>query len=105
MRAYSSMPPVQLVDQIKTIAIRASASPLVIAKLDELLDLSDAEQIEKDQQEAVDAAKDDCKQYIAKKWHKSRASAVFKLNGVAIGLTETQIEQVLEVIDCMEPSL
>lgn len=100
MRAYSSMPVEELIDQIRDIAIRASASPLVIDKLDELLDLSDADQIEKDQREAVEAAENDARE---EQWNTCYDTLCDRLADDEIGLTETQIEQIKEIMMQVKP--
>lgn len=97
------MPTSEFVVQLRDIAIKADARPQVLDCIDSLFSLPTEDEIEKRIHDAEEAAEDDHKNYVGKQWANARSRAVFALNHPDIGLTETQLDQVLEVIDRMEP--
>ncbi len=59
MRAYANMPMRDFVDQIHAIALKAGAKPLVMDMIDQLADTPSADEIERDQEKAVEEAEDE----------------------------------------------
>lgn len=116
MRAYYNMPIEDFTAQLREIAIRANASPLIIDKIDELDDglTQDEvdEQINKAVEEAEEKAFDDGKvegeanveratRAAAKEMYDDCIAAI-EAKGVEIGLTEEQVYKVVNHIlwDC-----
>src|SRR5437899_742877 len=61
MRAYSSMPLYEFTAQLRDIAIKAGAKPLVMDMIDALGTVPTPEDIEQDQVEAIEAAENDAR--------------------------------------------
>lgn len=91
MRAYFNMPTSEFVGQLRDIAIKADARPQVIDCLDALAEKSE-----------FNEGKDYTEGYVA--MHEECVSALRRgLGDPDIGLTETQIEQVLELVKDIKP--
>jgi hypothetical protein len=116
MRAYSSMPTSDFVAQLRDIAIKAGARPLVIDQLDAIVDAPSEDEIDERINEAVDAAekaafgngkedgladKDNAVQDAEQAMYDACVAAV-EAKGAEIGLTKEQVYKVVNHIlwDC-----
>lgn len=114
MRAYSSMPTEDFIYQLRTLAIGAKASPLVIDQIDAIVAGPTEDEIDERINEAVESAKDEAyddgykegeankEEEIAKACkalYTDICAAIEKRGGEKdIGLTEIQIDQVINWI-------
>jgi flagellar biosynthesis/type III secretory pathway protein FliH len=118
MRAYSNMPTSEFVAQLRDIAIKANARPLVIDQLDAIVDapsedeiaeqITEAEEIEykRGYQEGIEEGeqnKENAIEDALKEQYKTICDAIAARGQEKdIGLTETQVDQVINWIlwDC-----
>jgi hypothetical protein len=119
MRAYSSMPTSEFVAQLRDIAIKAGARALVIDQIDAIVDAPSEEEIEQRINEAVDEAEKLGFEAGEFKGESNKETAIadalqeqyddiceaIRLRGQEkdIGLTETQLERILELLEQVRP--
>jgi hypothetical protein len=116
MRAYSNMPTNEFVAQLRDIAIKAGARPLVIDQLDAIVDAPSQDEIDEQINDAVEEAekaafengredgladKDNAVEDAEKEMHAACCAAI-EAKGEEIGLTKEQVYKVVNHIlwDC-----
>lgn len=95
MRAWFNMPTHEFVGQLRDIAIKAGARPAVIDCIDELAENDPKEVDSKIEQAYLNGEMD--------KWDDCFEALKDGLESVEIGLTETQIEQILDIMRMEKP--